>query len=97
MRRDDFVLHLTVLPLESVVEVSLYYGESQFPMLDYALFVHGKIRHISDKRGEYLELTDCLIAPHRAALQAETIWEVTQPSWTVELAVKPCIQIRYRD
>ena len=98
VQKEGMVLELTVRPLESVVELSLRHAGREEYVVSFALFVHGKIRHINDKRGNYLEFADCLIAPHRFAhLEADRVWGQVLPSWAVELSVKPTIQIRYRD
>ena len=96
--RAGLILTVVVRSLESYLWLSLQQKESELPLVEFALFVHGNIRYIKDKRGEYLELTDCLLAPRRTSyLKAETIWDVTQPTWTLEISIKPHIQIRYLD
>ena len=98
VQKESLILLLTVRPLESLIEISLRHAQSNEYLVSFALFVHGKIRHINDKRGDYLEFADCIMAPHRFAhLEADKIWGKVQPNWTVELSIKPRIQIRYRD
>ena len=98
VRRDELILYLTVRPYESVIDISLYQSVCETPLLDCALFVFGKVRHINDKRSEYLEFADCIIAPRRFAyLETQTLWAAATPTWTVELSVKPRLQIRYLD
>ncbi len=98
VRRDDLILYPTVRPCESVIDISLYQSASETPLLDCALFVFGKVRHINDKRGEYLEFTDCIIAPRRFAyLETQTLRDAATPRWSVKLSIKPRIQIRYLD
>lgn len=98
VRRDDLILELTVWPLESVVALSLRQSNSENLLAEFALFVHGNVRHINDKRGEYLEFEKCLMTPLRSSyLEADVIWQQTKPNWRVELLIKPHIQIRYLD
>ena len=98
VRRDGFVLNLTVYPLESLVCLSLYGHDREVPLIELAIFVHGKVRYIKDKRGEYLEFADCILAPCRSSYREEfSVWDKIAPQWTVELSIKPQISIRYQD
>src|SRR5689334_714935 len=53
-------LLVTVLPLESVVELSLFPEQAETPLVEFSLFVRGAIMHVNDKRGEYLEFPDSM-------------------------------------
>lgn len=84
--------------MESLVSLSLRQSQGENLLIEFALFVHGKVRYINDKRGEYLEFQNCLITPCRFwRLDALRIWEAATPNWTVELSIKPRLQIRYLD
>lgn len=95
--QDDFVLAVSVWQHESLVVLSLCQEKSDAPLIEFALCVRRAVRYVHDKRGEYLEFGNCVVAPDRFAYQAvgnmfdETVFK---PSLTVQLAVKPHIQIR---
>ena len=98
VRRDEMVLALTVYPIESLVCLSLYQHDHENLLIELAIFVHGEVRYINDKRGEYLEFAECILAPCRSSYREEiSVWDKVAPQWTLELAVKPQISIRYRD
>lgn len=91
-------LNLTVfvLPYESRIEVSLRQENCERALFSFATHVHGEVRHINDKRGEYLEFTNCLISPLTYSDMSDSFNNINH-SWTIELSIKPQIQIRYLD
>jgi hypothetical protein len=63
--KHDLRLLLTVWQYESVVQLSIFRSENHAPMFSFACFVRDKVRYVNDKRGKFLELIDCVIAPNR--------------------------------
>jgi hypothetical protein len=93
------VLVLTIWPLESVAAFSLLAGDSATPLVEWAAFVRGPVRHVNDKRGEYLEFQDSVIGSDRFwHLDAGDVFDRSQypGGVTVELGVRPQIRIRFR-
>ena len=50
---------------ESVVQVSVFRGDADDGLFTFAAYVRSGARFINDKRGRYLEIADCIIAPRR--------------------------------
>lgn len=98
VQRDSVVLTVVVRQYESVIELSLRQTTVESPTIEFALFVRGAVRYIKDKRGEYLEIEDCVIAPNRFSYQDRgNMFDRSRFSHglTVQLIVKPHIQIKY--
>lgn len=98
--RNGLLLQLTVKQLDGTVRFSLLQPEVNAPLLEFALFVRGGIRHIKDKRGRYLEFQNAVILAPLVPFAYATIRELSDKtkfphSWTVQLQVKSHIHIRY--
>ena len=105
VEKDELVLTTIVRPLDGVIFLSLGQSKSDAFLVEFAILVRGPIRYIRDKRGEYLEFDNCLLMPttsshyrlmRHPATQADAM-DNFQPNWTVQLSIKPQIQIRYLD
>jgi hypothetical protein len=48
-----------------VIQASLFREKSDDALFTFAAYVRGEVRFIKDKRGRYLEIADCIIAPNR--------------------------------
>ena len=96
VKRDGLVLTILVLPWESKIELSLRQENCERALCTFTLQVRGKVRHIHDKRGEYLELSNCLIFPNHTLYSDRnaSVSDINQ-NWRVEISIKPQIQIRY--
>lgn len=98
VQRGDFRLLVTVWSLESVIECTLWQKEVEASLFDFALFVRGRVRHINDKRGEYLEFQDSIVVPDRFwYVEAGDLFspERFALSVTLELRIKPSISLRF--
>ena len=98
IHKGGFRLLLTVWPLESVVALTLWPEQTDAPLFDFALFVRGKVRHINDKRGEYLEFPDSIFAPNRFwYMEAGDLFshERFAIGVTLELRIKPSLSLRF--
>ncbi len=105
VEKEGLALTVVVRPLDGAIFLSLGQRGSELSLVEFAVLVRGKIRYIRDKRGEYLEFDDCLLMPttmshyrlmRPPAKQADAM-DAFQPGWTVQLSIKPQIQIRYLD
>ena len=98
VEKNGLILAVTVWQYESVVCISLRQQENTAPLTEFALFVREAIQYIHDKRGEYLEFRDCIIAPSRFSyLEMGNMLDRTKfnRGSTVQLAIKPHVQIRH--
>ena len=98
VEKDGLALTITVWQHESVVCVSLRQAEITVPLAVFVLFVREAVQYINDKRGEYLEFRDCIIAPSRFSYP--TMGDMFDKNkftrgLTVQLAIKPNVQIRH--
>ena len=97
VEKDGLILTVIVRQMESIVWLSLQQKNSDSQLIEFAVLVRGKVRYINDKRGEYLEFNCCRIDPSRFSYRYIEKSEHAKPNWTIELSIKPHIQIRYRD
>jgi len=98
VKKNGLVLTVTVWQHESVVFVSLRQQENPAPLVEFALFVREAARYVNDKRGEYLEFQNCIAAPSRFSYQEMGDMFDTakfKHGLTIELAIKPHIQLRH--
>ena len=96
--KDELILTVVIRPLENYVWFSLQQKDRDSQLIELAVFVRGKVIYINDKRGEYLRFENCFIAPSSYShLVADKFLENEPQSWTIELSIKPQIQIRYLD
>lgn len=97
VHRDSLRLLVTVWPMESAVQWTLWQASIETPLLDFALFVRGAVRHINDKRGEYLEFQDCVVAPNRFwQIEAGDVFDSGNfAGLTAEIGVKPHIRFHF--
>lgn len=58
-------LLFTVWQYESVIQASVFRNDAHDALFTFAAYVRGEARFINDKRGRYLEIADCIIAPNR--------------------------------
>jgi hypothetical protein len=65
IERGDQRLLLTVRPWESVIELALFCGTGDTPLIQFVLFVRRCVRAKKEKWGEYLVFEDCVIGPSR--------------------------------
>ena len=65
IERNGLRLLLTVWQYESVVQVSVFRRDADDGLFTFAAYVRSGARFINDKRGRYLEMADCIIAPNR--------------------------------
>ncbi|MGE3315347.1 MAG: hypothetical protein AB7O26_09535 [Planctomycetaceae bacterium] len=94
-----------VLSLEQYVgriEISLFREGSENSIASFVAFVRGAVRHINDKRGNYLEIEDCLLAPDKTLYLDVPVWDrdVCPFSTTIRVLVRPEIRLMfstYRD
>ena len=100
IERDGLRLLFTVWHLESVIQASLFREKSDDALFTFAAYVRGEARFINDKRGRYLEIADCIIAPNR-------FWYIVSGdpfdrdrfpiSVTVRMTVDPDIRLAFVD
>jgi hypothetical protein len=98
VQRGDFRLLVTVRPLESVVECTLWQQEVEASLFDFDVYVRGRVRHINDKRGEYLEFQDSIVVPDRFwYVEAGDLFSPERFALSVTLAlrIKPSISLRF--
>lgn len=96
--RDGLRLLLTVWQLESVIQASVFRDKSDDALFTFAAYVRGEARFINDKRGRYIEVDDCVIAPNRFWYnQAGDVFDQERfpCSVTVIIAVDPDIHIAF--
>ena len=98
IERDGLRLLFTVWQLESVIQASLFRDESDDALFTFAAYARGEARFINDKRGRYLEIEDCIVAPNRFWYnQAGDVFDRARfpSSVTVTLSVDPDIRIAF--
>ncbi len=96
--KNELILTVVVRPLESYVWLSLQQKGRDAQLIEFAIFVRGKVSYTKDKIGEYLKFENCFIVPSKySRLVADRFLENEPRSWTIELSIKPHIQIRYLD
>lgn len=96
VNKDGLSLLVCVWQLESVVGLSLRQHDGDELLTEFALFVRGAVRYVNDKRGEYLEFSDVVVAPNRFSFSGSA-FDKTRLSHglVIHLQAKPHIQIRY--
>jgi len=110
VKKDGLVLTVTVWQYESVIGLSLRAPGVDAPAMEFALYVRGPATYMDEKWGEYLRLSDCVIAPsnfhhfeqvevdaREEAVYRDTDHLYTPKSrygFTVSVAVQPHIRIR---
>ncbi len=100
LERSGLQLQLTIWQLESVIQVSLTRLSSDPPLVEFVAYVRGEARCIDDKRGRYIALEDCVIAPSRFwHQQAGDVFDRGKfpPSLTVMIALNPDINIAIKN
>jgi hypothetical protein len=65
VERNGLRLLFTVWQNESVIQVSVFRSGAEDVLFTFAAYVRSGVRFIDDKRGKYLEIEDCIIAPNR--------------------------------
>lgn len=96
--KDGLALVVIVRQFESVVQLSLRQREVDTLLIEFSLFVRESTRYIKDKRSEYLEFQDCIVLPSRFSYQdVGNMFDKAnfKHGLTVQLAIKPHIQIRH--
>ena len=91
-------LQVKVWPMESVIQFALARESAKDPLFRFALFVRGRVRHINDKRGEYLEFEDCVVASNQFwYIEAGDVFNHGRfaKGVTVEIGIKPDIWIEF--
>jgi hypothetical protein len=48
-----------------VIQTSLFREKSDDALLAFAAYVRGEAQYINDKRGRFLAIEDCIVAPNR--------------------------------
>jgi len=97
VEQHGLVLTATVWQYESVICLSLRQQAMNEPLVEFTLFVRDGIRYVKDKRGEYLEFQDCIVAPSRFSyIEIGDVFDKTKfdHGLTLQLATKPHLQIR---
>jgi hypothetical protein len=99
VEKHGIALVVIVRQLESLVWLSLRQVDSVAPLIEFDLYVRGGVKYVNDKRGEYLELSDCLLTPTRCT----SFWSEGEfekrlgTGHHVRLTVKPGVQIAFVD
>jgi hypothetical protein len=65
LERNGLRLELSLWPFESMAGFSLYRETDALALFTFALAVRGNIRRVNDKRGDYLEFTNCIVVADR--------------------------------
>lgn len=65
IERNGLRLLFTVWQHERVIQVSVFRSDCDDALFTFAAYVRSGARLINDKRGRYLEIADCIIAPNR--------------------------------
>lgn len=89
-------LTLSLWPFESMVGFSLYRVGNTDALFDFWVVVRGQIRRINDKRGDYLEFTDCIVTDSRFSyLERGNLFEENRFAGVdLELHIAPDIRLR---
>jgi hypothetical protein len=96
VEQNDLRLLVTVWQYESVIQLSLFRAPTNVTILSFACFLRGNARYVNDKRGKYLELIDCVIAPTRFWYQcAGDLFDHKKfpHGLTIQLEVRPEIRV----
>jgi hypothetical protein len=98
VERNGLRLLFTVWQLESVIQASVFRCDADDALFTFAAYVRDGARLINDKRGRYLEIADCIIAPNR-------FWNIDSGNpfdregfpvaVTITVAIDPDIQIAF--
>lgn len=91
-------LVLVVRPYESVVDLALFQEGEETPITEFSLLVRGSVRLVKGKHPEYLEFQGCVPSPngyYHSHFNFDPFAESFKYSVTMQIAVKPSIQIRY--
>jgi len=91
-------LIVTVWPFESVAQFTLWQDLYEAPLLDFALFVRGEVRYISDKGAEYLEFQDSVFGPGRfwySVAGDPFSHEQYAVGISLKVRIKPIISLRF--
>lgn len=65
VKRENLKLELSVWQHESLFSISLFQNKEENPFIRFYFVVRDKVRFINDKRGRYLEFSDCIIVESR--------------------------------
>ncbi|MBX9666037.1 MAG: hypothetical protein K2X93_00405 [Candidatus Obscuribacterales bacterium] len=96
LEQGDLRIQVTVWQYESVIQLSLLRASTNVTIFGFASFVRGNVRYINDKRGKYLEVYDCILAPSRFWYQdAGDLFDHKKftHGLTIRLEVEPEIRI----
>jgi hypothetical protein len=96
IQQNDLRLLIIVWQFESAIQLSLIRDVTNATIFSFACYVRGKARYVHDKRGKYLELGDCVIAPDRFwYLEAGDVFDRNRfpHGLTIELEVRPDIRV----
>lgn len=94
--QNDMRLAVVVRQFESTIEVSVMRISTNVTIVSLTAFVRGIAKYVNDKRGKYLEFTDCIIGPDRFWYQTvHNIFDrATYPHGvTIHIEAKPDIQV----
>lgn len=100
VERDGIRLLFTLWQHESVIQASMFRGQSDNALFTFAAYVRGEARFINDVRGRYIDFEDCIIAPSRFwYIQAGNPFDQQRfpISVTIRLACDADVRISFAD
>lgn len=100
VERNGIRLLFTLWQLESVIQASLFRGQSDNALFTFAAYVRGEARVINDVRGRYIDFENCIIAPSRFwYIQAGNPFDQQRYpiSVTIRLETDPDLRIVFGD
>ena len=98
IQRNGLRLLFTVWQYESVIQASVFRDDGETALFTFAAYVRAEARFVNDKRGRYLEIADCIIAPSRFGYieSGDPFDRERFPiAVTVTLAIDPDIRIAF--
>lgn len=97
VERAGLMLIMSVWPNESVVQLVLKRSEADVPLIEWVLYVRGKVEYKRYKNVEYLRFCQCLPTASRFSYRDYRLNLFSEKDipydLTVQLRVKPDIQI----
>jgi hypothetical protein len=98
VEKSNLLLSLGVRQLESTISVVVRQIDNEKPTISFLLFVKGAARFVKERRGEFLELQQCVLLPCERSPFAWGIDVETFPCHLdVEISIKPSIEVRIKN
>ncbi|WP_303310284.1 hypothetical protein [Hymenobacter sp. BT730] len=97
VQQHELQLRVSLWPQHGFVDILLLHTGIQSVLLDMTVAVRGRIRYNNDKRGEYLELADCLLVNRMLSTdeQLEAAFSPNMPGRPLLLTVRPHLSVLF--